>query len=91
MATQQALRIYACLIQLNERILHNFVTALADYKKYPKEISHLRLGPAADVAAGKPALWLDVCELPLQSESDTFPDTVHVEHVCGCDDVSAAA
>ena len=60
--SDQALRIFSCFIHLNERMLHNIVTVLADYDNYPAERDHLRLGPVVDVADGKPARWLDVSE-----------------------------
>ena len=87
----QGVRFYACFIHLSNRSLHNFVTALADYAEYEAERPFLRLGPVEDVKAGKPAKWLDVCEQLLNRDSDDFPESAHVEHVCGCADVSAAA
>ena len=83
----QALRMHACFINMNERVLHNVVTALGDYELHPRERVHLRLGPVAEVEVGEPARWLDVCEEPLEVKSDLFPATAQVKHVCGCSDV----
>ena len=41
------MRIFACAIHINERVLHNVVTSLADYNKFEDECVYLRLGPVA--------------------------------------------
>jgi len=81
------LRIYSCFIHMNERVLHNFVTVLADYDNHPAERAHLRLGPVGEVADGKPARWLDVSEERLDASSDLFGASMRVQRVCGCSDV----
>lgn len=79
------LRFEACFINMTERSLYNFVTALTDDRLHPDEAAYLRLGPVADVLAGAPARWLDVCEVQLDKESDSVPDNVKVYTLCGCD------